>query len=147
MRIVKRKIKRGAFSMVEVLLAVAIGLVVFLGLLASAVFVKKFEMVKMIQYQAVRLLHQKLEQVREMDYDNVTEANLDNGTTSCKDALLTGKNVVVRYIWSRPQEYGLYYDINENTALELKEVNLTVCWFYKGRYHSISGTTIIRKEL
>ena len=137
---------RLGFTLIEIFFAMLIGLIVFLGLLAGAFYVQKLSVGRALQYDAVRILHQRLEQIREMNYDAISEVALNNGAADCADALTSGKNVVVRYVGNRPFKFGLYYKVDENKTLLLKEVALTVCWNYAGRFHSLSGTTIVRKE-
>ena len=135
--------RRGGFTIVETLIALAIATIVFLGLLAALLYAKKYNMSKACQYEAVRALHEKLEEIAKMDYADITPA-LNNGATSCQDALDNRKNYITRYVGNLKVDYGLYYDINEDTTLELKKVNLEVCWRYRDKLHQVSGTTIVR---
>ncbi|RKQ64014.1 pilin/secretion family protein with methylation motif [Thermovibrio guaymasensis] len=135
--------KREGFTIIETLIALAISTIVFLGLLATLLYAKKYNMSKACQYEAVRILHEKLEELAKMDYAEVT-SELNNGATNCQDALR--KNYITRYIGNLKVKYGLYYDINENTDLQLKRINLEVCWKYQGKFHHVSGTTVIRNK-
>ncbi len=135
--------RREGFTLVETLIAISIAAIVFLGLFAALLYAKKYNMSKSCQYEALRILHEKLEELSKMDYSSVTPL-LNNGATSCQDALDSKKNYLTRYVGNLQVDYGIYYDINENATLQLKRVNLDVCWRYKGKFHQISGTTIIR---
>jgi type II secretory pathway pseudopilin PulG len=135
--------KREGYTIVEVLIASAIAVIVFLGLLAALLYARKYNLMKSYNYEAVRILHQKLEEVSNLDYSDVTDA-LNNGATSCEDALTSGKNTVTRYLGSREAKFGLFYKIEEDATLGLKKVFLDVCWKYRGKLHKVSGSTIIR---
>jgi len=136
---------RKGFTIIEVLMALAIATIVFLGLLAALLYARNYNMIKATQYEAMRILHEKLEELSKMDYSSVTSA-LNNGATDCQDALDNRKNYISRYVGNLKVDYGIYYGISENPVLQLKKVELDVCWRYRGRLHTISGTTILRNK-
>jgi len=135
---------RSGFSIIEMLVAMVIAFIVLTGLLLASIYAINLSLSKAYMGEATRLLHEKLEELHRTDYDAITPA-LNKGATSCKDALESGKNVVKRQIRNRDAKFGLYYSISEDPGLSLKKVNLDVCWSLKGKFHQISGSTVVRK--
>jgi len=137
------QVRRG-FTLIEVLIAAVIAVVVLLGLLAAALYFERYSVRRALFHQASNILHSKLEAVKSLPYQDVTETKLNNGATDCSDALT--KNFVERTVGSRAYRFGLYYRVTDNPNYQVKEVKLTVCWKYRDRLNEIYGDTIVRNR-
>ena len=134
--------KKG-FTIVEVLVAMVIFSLVLLGLLSAIITVYKIDVRNSLRDMANRILSEQLEKVQVLGYSGVTTA-LNNGTTSCRDALYTNKNVIERTLRNRVYKFGEFYYISDNPILGIKKVTVEVCWIYRGKFYSINGTTIVK---
>ena len=137
------QVRRG-FTLIEVLIAAVIAVVVLLGLLAAALYFENYSVKRALFREASNILYSKLEAVKSLPYQDVTEAKLNNGATDCSDALT--KNYVKRTVGSKTYRFGLYYQVTDNPNYQVKEVKLTVCWKYRNRLNKISGDTIVRNR-
>lgn len=133
---------RKGFTIVEVLVAVIILIIVILGLLSAVVIFEKYSMESALLNEASNILYSKLEQVKRLPYSDIIEEKLNNGADSCESAL--SKNFLTRSIGNKQVKFGLYYKIQTDRIYQIKEINLTVCWKYRGKLHKISGETIVR---
>jgi len=142
---------RKGFSLVEVLVAAVIAIIALLGLLATAAYFERYSVRRALLRQASGILSNRLEIVKSMPYQNVTEVKLNNGANNCLEALnnctsSNSPNCVERIVENKTRKFGLYYRIVENPSFQIKEVNLTVCWKYRGKLNSVSGDTIVRNR-
>lgn len=137
------QVRRG-FTLIEVLIAAVIAVVVLLGLLAAALYFEKYSVRRALFHEASNILYSRLEAVKSLPYQDVTEAKLNNGATSCSDALT--KNYLERTVGSKTYRFGLYYQITSNPNYQIKEVRLTVCWKYRDKLNKISGDTVVRNR-
>jgi hypothetical protein len=131
--------------MLELLIAALISTAIFLGVLSVLLYASRHSLMEAYRYEATRILHQKLEEVSSMDYEELS-GMLNMGSTSCEDALINGKNTVTRSLNGRKVKFGLFYSIEENPSLEIKLVTVVVCWKYRDKLHSLSGTTVVGKR-
>jgi type IV pilus assembly protein PilV len=138
----KNSFKKG-FSIVEILVAIVIFSLALLGLLSTILTVYKMDVKNSLRDMANRILMEQLEGVQELGYSGVN-STLNNGTSGCRDALLTGKNVVERPLRNTIYRFGKFYSISDNPAIGIKKVTVEVCWFYRGKFYSLNGTTIVR---
>ncbi|WP_457678573.1 type IV pilus modification PilV family protein [Thermovibrio sp.] len=136
---------RGGFGIIEVLISMVIAMFIFLALLSALIFLKAQNMKKSIQYEGLRILHSKLEELSRIDYSYITPV-LNKGATSCKDALDNRRNYEVRYVGNLKVYYGIYYNIEEEPTLGVKKVEVDVCWRYPQKFHQIEGTTVVRNR-
>ncbi len=135
---------RTGFTLIEVLIASVIAVVVLLGLLAAAIYFENYSVKRALMKEASNILYSKLEEVKSLPYSEVTETNLNNGAVDCEDALT--KNYLERYVGNVRYRFGLFYKVTPDPSYQVKEVNLTVCWKYRGKLHEISGNTIVRNK-
>jgi len=135
---------RKGFSLLEALVAMVIAFIVLMGLLAGLVYATKVSLKKAYLNEATRILNEKLEELHQMDFDDVNPS-LNNGATSCGDAL-SGKNAIYRQIRNRKARFGLFYQIAQDPDYSVKKVDLEVCWKLEGKFHSITGSTVVRAK-
>ncbi len=140
---VSRYLFKVGFSIIEILVAIVIFSLILLGLLSAVLTVYEIEMRNSLRDMANLILVEQLEEIRTLGYSGVNSA-LNNGTSNCKDALLSGKNIVERELKNTLYRFGKFYSISNNTVIGVKKVTVEICWFYKGRLYSLNGTTIVR---
>ncbi|WP_456397625.1 type IV pilus modification PilV family protein [Desulfurobacterium sp.] len=138
-------IRRG-FTLLEVLVALVIFSLVMIALLDSAGFYYHISTQNDLLNVASKIARENLESVRNMDYADITEANLNNGTNSCKEALTTDKNVELVRLRNQNYAFGKYFDVVTDPTLDIKQVTVHVCWNYNGKFHQLNYSTVIRKE-
>jgi len=134
---------RCGFSFVEVLVAITIFSIVFLGLFATVSFVISNNLRNLERNEAVRILEESLESVRDREFSSITEATLNKGTSSCIDSL--NKCQVKRQMRNFSLCFGRFFKIG-NLNSDLKKVLVEVCWRNKGKFYKISGETVVRRE-
>ncbi|WP_456456106.1 type IV pilus modification PilV family protein [Thermovibrio sp.] len=135
--------KRLGFSIVEVLISMVVLSIVLIGLLSSILVYIRINQQNDIRNIANQILVENLEKVKSEDYSDITPA-INNGSTSCKDALVNKKNVEIRFIRNKKLIFGKFFDISDNSTLRIKRVKVEICWFFRGNFYSINGTTIVR---
>ena len=135
---------RKGFGLTEVLIASVIAIIALLGLLAAAIYFESFTIKRALFKEASNILYSKLESVKSIPYADVSESVLNNGAVDCEDAL--SKNYLERYVDSTKYRFGLFYKVDEDPVYQIKEVDLTVCWKYRGKLYEISGNTIVRNR-
>ena len=121
-------------------MALGIFAVVLLGLFAASSIVISNNLLNLERNTAMNIASESLEMVR--NSPNVSQAVLNNGTTSCEDSL--AKCTVVRPIRGVTFCFGRYYEIFPVTgSSSLKKVRVTVCWKHKGKLKKIESETIV----
>ncbi|WP_456342734.1 type IV pilus modification PilV family protein [Thermovibrio sp.] len=140
----ERRASRGGFTVLEVLVASAIFAIVSLGLVAGLVLSYRITLSNQLRDEAVSILREEVELIRERSYDEITPA-LNNGANDCEDAL-NGKNFVERQVGNVKRRFGIFLTVKEDSALEIKKVRIEVCWRERGNFKSVSGETLIAKD-
>ncbi|WP_144443973.1 prepilin-type N-terminal cleavage/methylation domain-containing protein [Desulfurobacterium indicum] len=135
-----------AFTLLEVLIALVIFSLVMIALLDSAGFYYRVSTRNDLLNAASKIARENLEFVRNIDYADITKAELDNGTNSCKEALATGKNIELVQLRNQNYMFGKYFDVVADPSLDIKQVTVYVCWNYNRKFHQLNYSTIIRKE-
>ncbi len=133
------------FTLIETLIAIAIFSIVLLGLIAGMVLSYKTSLSNVMRNEAINILHEKMEDIRDMDYADITDT-LNNGAVNCEDALDNGKNYVERQVGNVNRRFGIFFAINEDTDVQVKEIRIDVCWRLEGNLKNVSGTTIVRNK-
>jgi prepilin-type N-terminal cleavage/methylation domain-containing protein len=131
------------YTLIEVLIALAIFGIVFLGLFATVSVVLSNNIKNLERNEAISILEESLESVRNIDFSKVTDSYLNNGTSNCTDSL--SKCQILRQIRNFQKCYGRFYSVS-NISSNLKKVKVTVCWKERGKLQEISDETIIGKE-
>jgi len=131
------------FSLIEVLVAIAIFSLVFLGLFATVSFIISNNLRNLERNEAVLILEESLESIGNKEYSSITEANLNNGVSNCTNSL--NKCQIKRQMRNFSVCFGRFFRIN-NLNSDLKKVLVEVCWRNKGKFYKISGETIVRRE-
>ena len=137
--------KRDGFTIIEDLVAMVIFLVVGLALLSTVAVVYRYDAENNLRNTAIKILQGKLDEIRSMNFSNVTKTSLDNGSSTCLDALNNKKKVVYMQIRNARFPFGLYFNVTDTMA-DTKIVNGYVCWRFRGKYKEVKSTTIIGND-
>lgn len=140
---VRKSVNRKGFTIIETLVALVILAVALLGLLAAYAGYFKYSSLNTIREQTSKILEEKLDYVRSLNYDNVT-TSLNNGAANCSDALSKSINTGSINVGNLNLKYATYYGITNST--DYKIVAVDVCWRYRGKLKSISSKTVVRKR-
>ncbi len=135
--------RRLGFSIIEVLISVVILSIVLIGLLFSILVYIRVNQQNDIRNIANQILIANLEEVRSKGYSGINPS-INNGSTSCQDALVNKKNIEVRFVRDKKVIFGKYFNITNNNFLKIKKVKVEICWFFRGKFHSINGTVIVK---
>lgn len=125
---------RQGFTLIEVLIAIFLLVIALLGLLSLTTTVIKGNAFSKMTTMATTLAKDKLEDVKNKNYDNVVSATdyaASSGTVSGSSS-------------------GAFYIRNctvtpDSPAANMKSVNVQVSWMWSGTTHNVSASTIIGK--
>ncbi|WP_022846409.1 MULTISPECIES: type IV pilus modification PilV family protein [unclassified Desulfurobacterium] len=137
---------RKGFTLLEVLVAFVIFSIVMIALLDSAGFYYRISVENDLLNAASKIARENLESVRNMDYNFITASVLDNGTSSCREALTTGKNLEVVQLRNQNFAFGKYFNVVVDPTLDIKQVTVYVCWNYNGKFHQLDYSTVVREK-
>jgi len=155
-------------SLVEVLIALVVLLLVFMGLLQAALLGIDHNMRNILRDEAVNLAAMRMEEARSMPFDNVvTDPNVCSGSgnlCTANEECAAGESCVLPTIVNLPSCNPVSYPIragrnfrniqnfpygNEITANNLdtdtKQIRVLVRWEYKNECYTHSATTLRRR--
>ncbi len=132
------------YTILELLIAFTISIVFLIGFFSAIVYYENYSVEEALYKEASNILYSKLEVIKSLPYSEITEDYLNNGASSCLEAI--DRNYLVRYLGNTPFKFGVFYTIKSDSTYEIKEITLSVCWKYKGKLNEISESTIVRKR-
>ncbi len=126
-------------TLVEVLVAMLVSFIVFLGLTETIVVAVNANVQNALREEAVRVAEEEINAARAIAFDNII----------IPSALLPASDNVVRSFRNMTINYGVTRSVT-NAEANLKQVTVTVSWTRVKRYnnanYSITFSTIVRKR-
>ena len=131
------------FSLIEVLVAMVLLVVVFLGLLAGILTSYKISVNNEIRNQAVKITQEMLENYRAKPFSSILDINISCNNPSAETVIrkIRNQNVVFKIgkkITTHPDPTG--------NNLDIKEIKIETCWEYRGKKHKVLLSTLVKKE-
>lgn len=120
------------FTLVETLVAMFLLAILLIGLLAGLITAYDISTKNALRDEAVKIAQEYSEKYRSMKYENINIGS-QNYT-------------IMRPIRNSTVSYAV--NINTTSAIggNMKKINITVSWNYKGKTYSYTTETLIRKE-
>jgi len=135
------------FTLIEALVALFLLALVLLGLLAGLLTVHQYNLMNLLRDEAGSIAQECIENLRSQPFASLTATDIpcDNPTTvavgtPCLNT--AGVNIVSRQIRNVNTTYRVGWTIVDRGA-NLKEVDVRVCWNYRGRDYSYVFKTFI----
>ncbi len=134
------------FSLIEALVALTLLALVLLGLLAGLLTVYQHNLLNLLRDEAGSVAQECIENLRSIPFDSIPEVNIPcnnptevNVRTPCLDT--TGVNLVRRQLRNVNTTYRVGWTVVDR--LNLKEIDVMVCWNYRGKDFTYSFKTFI----
>jgi prepilin-type N-terminal cleavage/methylation domain-containing protein len=142
---------RKGFTILEVLIALAIFSIALLGMFTAVIVSQKENLSNLLREEATRILHEELNALSLSDYDSITAPNCPADKenflkTECEKALSSGVGTISRIIMNFSFSFGKSSCMISDDSLNLKTIWMDICWKSKGKIYHTSGFTIVRKE-
>ena len=153
--VVRANLSKG-FTLIEVLVALAILAILLLGLLAGLLTSIDYNLRNYTRDEAKRLALECAENLRNFPYENLPQ----NGSVDCRDQNSVSvsnpcTDLETRITNGTPEQVTrqvrnafVSYTIgwNVSTSGDIKEVQIQVCWNYRGRSYSHTITTLVGRR-
>jgi hypothetical protein len=137
-------------SLVEVMIALVVLLLIFIGLLQAALLGIDHNMRNLLREEAVSISAQRLEEVRNRPFNNVVS---DSGTAVTIAACTTDPNYPVleqRNFRNMQRDFGSRMTVTDilepdGVTINTKQIVILVRWEYKNECYSQTATTVRRR--
>jgi len=142
---------RKGFSLIEVMIALVVFLLVFLGIMQAALLSIDQNMHNILRDEAITIASARMEETRSMPFDNVVNDTATNpinlpacGNPPVNDAgpYPVGITRDFRNIHDFP--FGTSRTVNDPNA-DTKQIQILVRWAYKNECYTHSATTLRRR--
>lgn len=137
-----RYVRKGdGFSLIEVMIALCVLLLVFMGLMQTALLSIDSNMRNIIRDEALRVAAQRLEETRGLSFDNVVSdgAGVQVALAACGNAPINDANypILVERNFRSIQDfpYGTRRTVTDLDA-DTKQIQITVRWEYRNECYT-----------
>lgn len=138
--------KLKGFTLIEVLVSLVIFAVALLGMLAAMINIKSINIRNSIRGEAIKASQEIFNDLRNSPYASIG----NRGSDPCDPA--DNSTSFTRQIRSFNVLFGRTDNVTEATVgedmgedIKIKQVDLTLCWEYKGKPYFYKNSTLIRK--
>jgi|Deesub1362A_J573_1020465.scaffolds.fasta_scaffold28121_2 prepilin-type N-terminal cleavage/methylation domain-containing protein len=137
---------REGFTLIEVLFALSIILITMLGLYKVTEMSMMTNMKNVIRDEGVKVAQEVINRIKAIPFDSITPASSSPGSQWSTNDLNNniGYSTVIRNFRQFSVTYTLAVTVTDYSD-EIKQIDVTVTWPYKGVSYSHTISTMVRK--